>query len=215
MNVKEEVFNRLSESIINLDIVGVQAAAREAVENGIPAYEVIMKGMSRGMEVVGKKFQNGEYFLSDLIMAGEAMKAGMEVLRPHLKLTQAESTGRIVIGTVEGDIHDIGKNIVSTLLVSAGFEVYDLGVDVKAERFIEKVREVKANILAMSALLTVTMHRMKEVIEGLDKARLREEVKVIVGGAPIDEQFARNVGADAYGRDAVSGVEECKRLISR
>lgn len=215
MSEKEEIFKRMSEGIVNFDIQGVKKAAEEAVRNGIPAYEAIMKGMSRGMEVVGKKFEDGEYFLSDLLMAGEAMKAGMKVFKPYLKLTPAESAGRVVIGTVEGDIHDIGKNIVSTLLVSAGFEVFDLGVDVKAVKFIEKVQEVEADILAMSALLTVTMKQMEKVIEELKKAGMREKVKVIVGGAPIDEDFAKKIGADTYGQDAVVGVEACKRLLGR
>jgi 5-methyltetrahydrofolate--homocysteine methyltransferase len=172
-----------------------------------------MEGMSKGMEIVGKKFEEGEFFLSDLIMAGETMKAGMEVLKPHLKAGQVKSMGRVVIGTVKGDIHDIGKNIVSTLLSSAGFEVHDLGVDVDVDRFVKAVQEFKAHILAMSALLTVTMPYMEEVIKAVEKAGIRSQLKIIVGGAPLSEDYAKRIGADAYAEDAVTGVEKCKKLM--
>jgi len=210
---KEEVFQRLRDAIVQLDIEGIRRIAQEALDKGIPAYEAVMEGMSKGMEIVGKKFEEGEFFLSDLIMAGETMKAGMEVLKPHLKAGQVKSMGRVVIGTVKGDIHDIGKNIVSTLLSSAGFEVHDLGVDVDVDRFVKAVQEFKAHILAMSALLTVTMPYMEEVIKAVEKAGIRSQLKIIVGGAPLSEDYAKRIGADAYAEDAVTGVEKCKKLM--
>ena len=213
MESKEEVFQRLRDAIVQLDIDGIRRIAQEALDKGIPAYEAVMEGMSKGMEIVGKKFEEGEFFLSDLIMAGETMKAGMEVLKPHLKAGQVKSMGRVVIGTVKGDIHDIGKNIVSTLLSSAGFEVHDLGVDVDVDRFVKAVQEFKAHILAMSALLTVTMPYMEEVIKAVEKAGIRSQLKIIVGGAPLSEDYAKRIGADAYAEDAVTGVEKCKKLM--
>ncbi|MEM2901394.1 MAG: corrinoid protein [Candidatus Bathyarchaeia archaeon] len=213
MESKEEVLQRLRNAIVQLDIDGIGKIAQEALDKGIPAYEAVMEGMSKGMEIVGKKFEEGEFFLSDLIMAGETMKAGMEVLKPHLKAGQVKSMGRVVIGTVKGDIHDIGKNIVSTLLSSAGFEVHDLGVDVDVDRFVKAVQEVKAHILAMSALLTVTMPYMEEVIEAVKRAGIRSQLKIIVGGAPLSEDYAKRIGADAYAEDAVTGVERCKKLM--
>jgi corrinoid protein of di/trimethylamine methyltransferase len=210
---KEEVFQRLRNAIVQLDIDGIRRIAQEALDKGIPAYEAVMEGMSKGMEIVGKKFEEGEFFLSDLIMAGETMKAGMEVLKPHLKAGQVKSMGRVVIGTVKGDIHDIGKNIVSTLLSSAGFEVHDLGVDVDVDRFVKAVQEFKAHILAMSALLTVTMPYMEEVIKAVEKEGIRSQLKIIVGGAPLSEDYAKRIGADAYAEDAVTGVEKCKKLM--
>jgi 5-methyltetrahydrofolate--homocysteine methyltransferase len=210
---KEEVFQRLRDAIVQLDIDGIRRIAQEALDKGIPAYEAVMEGMSKGMEIVGKKFEEGEFFLSDLIMAGETMKAGMEVLKPHLKAGQVKSMGRVVIGTVKGDIHDIGKNIVSTLLSSAGFEVHDLGVDVDVDRFVKAVQEFKAHILAMSALLTVTMPYMEEVIKAVEKEGIRSQLKIIVGGAPLSEDYAKRIGADAYAEDAVTGVEKCKKLM--
>lgn len=194
----------------NLDAEGTVRAAEEAVKAGIPAYEAITQGTARGMEEVGRKYEAGEYFLSELILAGEAMKKGMAILRPHLTKGQNKNAGEVVIGTVRGDLHDIGKSIVTSLLEGAGFEVHDLGVDVKAEAFLKKVRETNAAILGMSSLLTTTMHEMGYVNSALKKSGLRNRVKVIAGGAAITEGFARRIGADAYARDAVVGAEICR-----
>jgi methanogenic corrinoid protein MtbC1 len=170
-----------------------------------------MQGTARGMEEVGRKYEAGEYFLSELILAGEAMKKGMEILRPHLTKEENKNAGKVVIGTVRGDLHDIGKGIVTSLLEGSGFEVYDLGVDVPAEAFLKKMRETNAAILGMSSLLTTTMHEMEDVNSALKKSRLRKRLKVIVGGAAITESFARRIGADAYARDAVLGAQICRR----
>ncbi|MBS7654805.1 corrinoid protein, partial [Candidatus Bathyarchaeota archaeon] len=207
---KEEILVRIRDAIVNLDIDNIGRLCEEAVGAGVPAYEVVMEGMAKGMEVVGEKYERNEYFLAELIMAGETMKEGMKALEPHLKAGELKRTGKVVIGTVRGDLHDIGKNIVATLLNAAGFEVIDLGVDVPPEKFIEAVKENSPDIVGMSALLTTTMIEMEGIIKELKKAGLREKVKIIIGGAPITKEYAEKIGADAAAKDAVEGVNICK-----
>ena len=206
---------KISKAIVEFDIDNIKNLVNQALEAGIPALDIVTKGMAKGMEIVGKKYEEKEYFLAELIMAGEVMKTGMEVLEPHLKATPVGRKGVVVIGTVKGDLHDIGKNIVITLLRSSGFEVHDLGVDVDAQRFVEKVKETNADILALSALLTTTMVEMENVIKALKEASIRDKVKVIVGGAPITEEFASKIGADAFAVDAVQGLQKCKEMIAQ
>ena len=153
MGKEKEIFGKLRDAIVNLDIEGVQKACREAIDAGIPAYKAVTDGMAKGMEIVGEKYKNGEYFLAELIMVGETMKGGMKVLEPYLKGGEVKKIGKVVIGTVRGDLHDIGKNIVVTLLNAAGFEVIDLGVDVPPEKFVEAVKQNNPDIVGMSALL--------------------------------------------------------------
>jgi len=210
MGGKEEILGRIRDAIVNLDIDNIQRLCKEAVDAGIPAYEIVMNGMSKGMEIVGEKYERNEYFLAELIVAGEVMKEGMKVLEPYLKSGEVKRVGKVVIGTVRGDLHDIGKNIVATLLSAAGFEVIDLGVDVPPEKFVEAVKEYKPDIVGMSALLTTTMVEMENVIKALKEAGLRDKVKIIIGGAPITSEFAEKIGADAAARDAVEGVNICK-----
>jgi len=212
---KEEILEKISKAIVEFDMDNIKNLVNQALEAGIPALDIVTKGMAKGMEIVGKKYEEKEYFLAELIMAGEVMKTGMEVLEPHLKATPVGRKGVVVIGTVKGDLHDIGKNIVITLLKSSGFEVHDLGVDVDAQRFVEKVKETNADILALSALLTTTMVEMENVIKALKEASIRDKVKVIVGGAPITEEFASKIGADAFAVDAVQGVQKCKEMIAQ
>ena len=206
---------KISKAIVEFDIDNIKNLVNQALEAGIPALDIVTKGMAKGMEIVGKKYEEKEYFLAELIMAGEVMKTGMEVLEPHLKATPVGRKGVVVIGTVKGDLHDIGKNIVITLLRSSGFEVHDLGVDVDAQKFVEKVKETNADILALSALLTTTMVEMENVIKALKEASIRDKVKVIVGGAPITEEFASKIGADAFAVDAVQGLQKCKEMIAQ
>jgi len=206
---------KISKAIVEFDIDNIKNLVNQALEAGIPALDIVTKGMAKGMEIVGKKYEEKEYFLAELIMAGEVMKTGMEALEPHLKATPVGRKGVVVIGTVKGDLHDIGKNIVITLLKSSGFEVHDLGVDVDAQRFVEKVKETNADILALSALLTTTMVEMENVIKALKEASIRDKVKVIIGGAPITEEFASKIGADAFAVDAVQGVQKCKEMIAQ
>ena len=209
MSKEEEILTRLRDAIVNLDIEAVQKAAKDAIEAGIPAYKAVIDGMAKGMEIVGQKYEDGEYFLAELIMAGETMKEGMVILEPHLKAGDIKTAGKVVIGTVRGDLHDIGKNVVVTLLKAANFDVIDLGVDVSPEKFVEAVKKHNPDIVAMSALLTTTMIEMESVIEGLKKSGLRDKVKVIIGGAPITPEYAEKIGADAAARDAVEGVRIC------
>ncbi len=210
---EEEILARLRDAIVNLDIEAVQKAAKDALETGIPAYKAVIDGMAKGMEIVGQKYEEGEYFLAELIMAGETMKEGMAILEPHLKAGDIKMAGKVVIGTVRGDLHDIGKNVVVTLLKAANFDVIDLGVDVSTEQFIEAVKQHNPDIVAMSALLTTTMIEMESVIEGLKKSGLRDKVKVIIGGAPITPEYAEKIGADAAAKDAVEGVRICSEWM--
>ncbi|MBS7634088.1 corrinoid protein [Candidatus Bathyarchaeota archaeon] len=212
---REDILVRIRDAIVNLDIDNIGRLCEEAVKAGVPAYEVVMEGMAKGMEVVGEKYERNEYFLAELIMAGETMKEGMKALEPHLKAGELKRIGKVVIGTVRGDLHDIGKNIVATLLNAAGFEVIDLGVDVPPEKFVEAIKENSPDIVGMSALLTTTMIEMEGIIKELKKSGLRDKVKVIIGGAPITREFAEKIGADAAARDAVEGVNICKSWMAR
>ena len=168
---------------------------KKALAHGVPPYEIFTKGMVKGITVVGQKYESGEYFLTELVGAGEVVKEGMEEIGPYLSHSEVKPLGTVVIGTVEGDLHDIGKNIVKMLLTSTGFAVKDLGVDVSAGKFVEAVKETEPDIVAMSALLTTTMNSMRTTVEELQKAGLRRKVKVIVGGAPITEEFGKEIGA--------------------
>lgn len=213
MSSEKEILGKLKDSIVNLDIDGVKQAAEDALAAGIPAFRAVVDGMAKGMEVVGQKYEDGEYFLAELIMAGETMKEGMSVLEPHLKAGDIKSAGKVIIGTVRGDLHDIGKNVVMTLLKAANFDIIDLGVDISAEQFVEATKDNNPDIIAMSALLTTTMIEMESVIKSLEKAGLRDNVKIIIGGAPITTEYAKKIGADAAARDAVEGVRTCTRWV--
>lgn len=213
--MKEEILKKITDAIIEFDKDRIKNLVKKGLDLGISPYQILTEGMTKGLTIVGEKYERKEYFLAELVMAAETMKAGMEVLTPYLKAEEVDRrAGIVVIGTVKGDIHDIGKNIVVTLLSSAGFEVHDLGVDVPAEKFVEKVKETGADILAMSALLTTTMVEMENVIRLLEKEGLRCKVKVIVGGAPASEEFAKRIGADVYAPDALEGLKICKNLVS-
>ncbi|MEX2724014.1 MAG: B12-binding domain-containing protein [Candidatus Freyarchaeota archaeon] len=208
-----EILERLKESVVNLDIEGVKKACQDAIAQGIPPIRAITEGMAKGMDIVGQKYEAKEYFLAELVMSGEVMKEGMKILSPHLKDSDVKKLAKAVVGTVKGDLHDIGKNIFATLLMAAGFEVVDLGVNVFPEQFVEAVRNHKPRILGISALLTVTMQELGNVIKELEKANLRNQVKIIVGGAPLTEEYAKKIGADAYAPDAVAGVNMCKKWV--
>jgi corrinoid protein of di/trimethylamine methyltransferase len=213
MTKEKELLDGVRKAIVNLDFDGIKEASEKALTADIPAYKVVMQGMAKGMEIVGQKYEDGEYFLAELIMAGETMKEGMAVVEPHLETGDIESAGKLVIGTVRGDLHDIGKNVTITLLKAANFDVFDLGVDASPEQFVEAVKEHDADIVAMSALLTTTMVEMRKVIEGLENEGLRDKVKVIIGGAPITSEYASEIGADAAAIDAVDGVRICSDLL--
>jgi corrinoid protein of di/trimethylamine methyltransferase len=207
---ERDVERELFESFVELNEEEVLECCREALEKGIDA-ERILNILTRALEEIGRKYEKGEYFLAELIASGEIMKKATEILKPSLvKEASSMKKVRIVIGTVEGDIHDIGKNLVITIVSSLGIDVIDLGVDVPAEKFVEAVNKFKPKIVGMSALLTTTMHHMKNVIEALKKAGLRDRVKIIIGGRPVTGEFVKEIGADAYGEDAFVA----RRIIS-
>jgi 5-methyltetrahydrofolate--homocysteine methyltransferase len=210
---KDEILRRLRDSVVELDIEGVKQSCKDALAKGIPPIKVVTEGMAKGMDIVGQKYEAKEYFLAELIMAGEVMKEGMKIVEPRLKESDVKRLGRIAVGTVKGDLHDIGKNIFATLLTAAGFEVIDLGVNVPPEKFVEAVREQKPQILGLSALLTVTMQELENIIKMLEEADLRSQVKIIIGGAPLSDKYAEKIGADAYAPDAVAGVNICKKWV--
>ena len=185
----------------------------EALSRGMTPYEVLTEGLVAGMSIVGDDFRDGILFVPEVLMAAKAMKAGMAILRPLLAETGAPQVGTLVIGTVKGDIHDIGKNLVSMMMEGAGFEVFDLGINTSAEEYIEAIKEHKPDFLGMSALLTTTMPYMKVVIEALKEAGIRQDVIVIVGGAPLNEAFAEAIEADAYCRDAAVAVDTAKKFM--
>lgn len=209
------VLEEIVEAVVNLEIETVKKLVLKAVEIGTPAHTVIEKGISKGLEIVGDKFEKREYFLPELITAGLVAHEGLLVLEPFLRPEKTKTPLVVVIGTVKGDLHDIGKNIVVSLLRSAGFEVYDLGVDVPAEKFLEKVKETNADILALSALLTTTMPEMSNIVEALESKGLRPRVKIMVGGRPLTEAFAKEIGADIYCKDAMEGLRKAKELMAR
>lgn len=204
--MQEDLYDGLGEEIV--------AETKELLARGLQPYEILTRGLIAGMEVVGDDFRDGVLFVPEVLMAAKAMKAGMEVLRPLLTETGVEKTGTVVLGTVKGDIHDIGKNLVGMMLEGAGFEVVDLGTNTSAEDFIAAIKEHKADILGMSALLTTTMTYMRVVIEALKEADLRDKVVVLVGGAPLNEAFAEDIEADAYCRDAAIAVETAKKFMA-
>ena len=202
----------LSQAIRDLDEKRVNELVEEKIKAGVPALEIV-KICNEGMVSLGDLFSEGVYFISELIFSAEILKGVMKRLDPLLQATgEGSSAGKVVIGTVKGDIHDIGKNIVVTLLRGAGFEVVDLGVDVPAPKFVETVRRTGARVLGLSALLNLTYPEMKAVIEEIAKAGIREQVKIIVGGAPVNEQVRQFAGADYWAPDAVTGVNLCKKI---
>jgi 5-methyltetrahydrofolate--homocysteine methyltransferase len=207
---KREILNEISEAVINFDASRAQELCRTALTMGIPPFKIIMEGMAKGMDLVSKRYENGDYYLSELVMAGETMKQALEIVEPHLKHEGVESSGTVVIGTVQGDLHDIGKHIFGNLLRGAGFKVVDLGFDVSPTSFADEVEKSKPDILGMSALITTTMTSMADTIAELNKRGIRNKIKVIIGGAAVDKAYASKIGADAAARDAVEGVSICK-----
>ena len=213
--MSEELYKKMAQSIIDGDSDASTALAKEAIALGLHPLDAITKGFVVGVNTIGDAFGRGEAFLPELVMAGEAMKAAVAILDPELRKlgTERRMLGRVVIATVEGDIHEIGKTLVATMLGASGFEVYDLGVDASSDKIIGKALEVNADIIAMSALLTTTMIRQREVIEELEKEGLRSRFKVMVGGAPITRDWVQKIGADGYSEDAVGAVVIAKQLL--
>ncbi len=215
--MSQDLFDAMRQSIIDGEPEAAAALARQALEQGIDPMTALNQGFVPGVNYVGEQFAAGEMFLPELVVAGEAMKAAVAVLEPEFARRGAsrEILGRVVIGTIEGDIHEIGKTLVATMLSASGFEVHDLGVDVPVMKFIEKAREVDADIIGISALLTTTMTRQKDVIEALEDSGLRARVKVMVGGAPVTQGWADEIGADGYSEDAVGSVNVARQLMGK
>jgi corrinoid protein of di/trimethylamine methyltransferase len=204
---------KLYDAILRGDNKTAIAVTREAVAAGLDAMDVIGKYMIPAMDEVGRRFAREEYYVPEMLLSARAMKGSLEFIRPLLAAQGAEPTGRVVIGTVKGDLHDIGKNLVASMLEGGGFEVTDLGTDVPPEKYVEAVQDKKADIVCLSALLTVTMPSIKAVIDALGRAQIRGRVKVMIGGAPVTQQFADEIGADAYGQDASAAVVLARKLI--
>jgi len=208
------ILEQLADAIINGKRDDAKALTEKALADGTDAKRILDESLIRGMGVVGEKFKANEYYVPELLVAARAMHAAMDVLKPVIAQKGIQPVGRAVIGTVRGDLHDIGKNLVSMMLEGAGFQVIDLGVDVPPERFTEAAKENNADVIAMSALLTTTMIGMKDVIAALQQAGVRGKHKVMIGGAPITQEYADQIGADGYAPDAASAVDKAKELLA-
>jgi 5-methyltetrahydrofolate--homocysteine methyltransferase len=204
---------QLYDSVVSGDAKATQAITQQALADGVDPLKLVNEYMVPAMDEVGRRFEANEYFVPELLISARAMKAALELIRPLLTARGDQPLGRVAIGTVKGDLHDIGKNLVGSLLEGGGFEVIDLGVNVTPEKFIATVNEKKANIVAMSALLTTTMPAMKTTIDALKQAGVREKVKVLIGGAPITQKYADEIGADGYSENAVGAVALAKKAV--
>ena len=211
----EDLFQKMAQSILDGDSDSAVALAQQSIAEGLDPLDAITKGFVIGVNQVGDSFSCGQAFLPELVMAGEAMKAAVATLEPEMAKRGTARTvfGKVVLATVEGDIHEIGKTLVGTMLSASGFQVYDLGVDVPTARIIQKVKEVNADLVGLSALLTTTMVKQKEVIDELDKQGLRKKVKVMVGGAPVTRDWVNKIEADGYSEDAIGAVGLAKSLL--
>ena len=209
---KEEIFEKLAEAVVNMEEEETVNICNQVISENVDAYEAINNGLSAGMDRAGKLFDEEEYFVPELLICSDAMYAGLEVLKPHIKAKDENIKQKVVIGVVEGDTHDIGKNLVKIMLETAGFDIIDLGRDVAPFTFVEVAKEEKAKIIVISTLMTTTMECMSEVIELLNKENIREDFKVMIGGGPISEGYADKIGADGYSVNAAEAVKLAKRL---
>jgi len=207
------VLNDLCQSVIEGNKNQAQELVKEAIKENVPAEQILKEGLIRAMAEVGKKFEEGEYFVPEMLISARAMQNGLSLLRPYLVNAKVQAIGKVIIGTVQGDLHDIGKNLVGMMLEGAGFEVIDLGVDVSPAKYVQAVREYHPDLVACSALLTTTMPRMKDIIDALNENGLRDQVKVMIGGAPVTENFANQIGADLCAVDAASASTRAQSLI--
>ena len=209
------ILDELKTRVIDMDVTGVVELTRKALGEGSSAEEILNKSLIPAMEIVGDEYEYGDRYIPEMLLSADAMKGAMNILRPVLVGSGVKMQGKVVIGTVEGDLHEIGMNLVSVMLEGAGFEVCNLGAEVPAEKFVKAVKEHEANLLGMSALLTTTMLNMKVVIEALQEAGMREKVKVMIGGAPVTQDYADEIGADGYASDAPSATELARQLSAR
>jgi 5-methyltetrahydrofolate--homocysteine methyltransferase len=207
------IYERLSTAILEGNEERLPSLVQKALDEGLAPKDILDNGLIVGMNEVGARFKRGDMFVPEVLMSAKSMQAGLSVLRPHLTASGAQLIGTIVIGTVKGDLHDIGKNLVGMMCEGAGFEVIDLGFNVPPEKFIQAIKEHQPNVVGMSALLTTTMRAMGHTIKAIEEAGLRDEVKIMVGGAPVDAEFAERIGADGYGSNAPSATDLAKRLV--
>lgn len=215
MSTIDTNLEKISKSVMDGDIDTVKLLVKESLKNGANPLELVDKGLAKGIRTVGERYGKGEIFLTELLMGAEAMKVGMEIINPEIKKQKKElkKVGSIIIGTVAGDIHDLGKNIVAALFSAHGFDVVDLGVDVPDQKFIDGVKEMKPDILGLSALMTSTIPKQRELINLLKSSGLRDKVKVMIGGAAVNEDYARDIGADGYAENANDAVVKAKTLV--
>jgi len=209
----ETLFQALSEAVVGMDEDRTRELSNQAVEQGVDALAVIEHGLVEGMNRAGVLFETEEYFIPELLLCSDAMYAGLDILRPHLKTEEGKHKHKIVIGVVEGDTHDIGKNLVKIMLEASGFEMLDLGRDVPPQRFVDEAIKSQASVIAISTLMTTTMDGMSDVIQLLNKAKVRDKFKVIIGGGPISQSFADRIGADGYSAGAPAAVKLVKQLV--
>jgi Predicted cobalamin binding protein len=205
-------FNKLADAVYRGDFGGAEQITKDLINNGTDPLAIINQGLIAGMDIVAPKFKAGEMFVPEVMMAARAMATGMELVKPLIKDIDIPTKGTVIIGTVAGDLHDIGKNLVAMILESGGFKVIDLGVDVSVEKFVEAAKQHNPQVIGMSALLTTTMVAMKDTVDALTEAGLRKNFKIIVGGAPLSQEFANQIGADGYAADAMAAKELCEKL---
>lgn len=206
-------YNELRECIISGDEMRVSELTQEFLDQGCPAKEILDEGLIPGMSVVGQKFQEGEYFIPEMLLSARALNGGLELLRPLLEASDVKPVAKVLVGTVKDDIHDIGKNLVAVMLRGGGFEVIDAGVDVAPDRFVELAKESHVDIIGLSALLTTTMTSMKDTVDAFEADGSRDKVKIMIGGAPVTTDYAQKIGADGYAPNAAAAVEMAKKLI--
>ncbi len=211
---REELFRKLENAVVEMDEDQVVVLSNQVVAEGVDAFEAIDQGLAKGMERAGQLFEEEEYFIPELLMCSDAMYAGLDILKPHIKASNVGEKQKVVIGVVEGDTHDIGKNLVKIMLETSGFEITDLGRDVPPARFVDTAREIKADIIALSTLMTTTMDGMQEVVNLLNQQNIRDNFKVMVGGGPISPAFAKRIGADGYAANAAEAVKLAKALVA-
>lgn len=207
-------FSKLADGVFRGDFATVENLTKQLIEDGVNPLEIINKGLIEGMNIVAPKFKAGEMFVPEVVRAAKSMHTGLELVKPLIANSDVPSKGTILVGTVKGDLHDIGKNLVIMILESGGFNVIDLGINVSVEKFVEAVKEHNPQIIGLSALLTTTMPAMKETIDALKEAGVRDNIKILVGGAPVTQSFADEIGADGYATDAMAAKEICEKLLS-
>ncbi len=204
----------ITNTLITGDGNALQELVQKALDTGIPAGKILQEGLIAGMDIVGEKMESGDMFIPEVLMAAKAMGISVEILKPLLAEGEASSAGKVLIGTVKGDLHDIGKNLVTMMMESAGFEVIDLGIDVEPEKFVEAIKEHQPTIVGLSALLTTTMPMMKQTVDGIKESGMRDTLKIIVGGAPVNQAFADEIGVDGYAPDAGAACKMAKAMFA-